>query len=162
MAKRRVHSMNIAFQVYVKNVLCIFLSSIIIGLINIFHFIHDIGTYLSTQFRGEKISQRTYVKLTSYVLFIIIQQYKTVPRPTCLICLAMLCFAIMLYVVRRELQYWYYQRHSLRGHKLPNQSKSLNDPSSTPTRTQEDIISSPYYNRKKTLSVHTLGRLHFF
>ena len=48
------------------------------------------------------------------------------------------------YVVYIVLQYWYiyYQRHSLRGHKLPNQSKSLNDPStSTPTRTQEDIIS---------------------
>ena len=47
LVKRRVHSMNIALQVYVKKVLCIFLSSIIMGLINIFHFIHDVHTYFT-------------------------------------------------------------------------------------------------------------------
>ena len=39
--------MNIALQVYVKKVLCIFLSSIIMGLINIFQFIHDVRTYFT-------------------------------------------------------------------------------------------------------------------
>ena len=78
MVKRRVHMMNIAFQVYVKNVLCIFLSSIIMGLINIFHFIHDVRTYFTFPslegifFSLNNIGSRTSVKLTTIYYYTVV------------------------------------------------------------------------------------------
>ena len=69
--------MNIAFQVYVKNVLCIFLSSIIMGLINIFHFIHDVRTYFTfPSLEGIFFSLNnigsTYVKLTTIYYYTVV------------------------------------------------------------------------------------------
>ena len=71
--------MNIALQVYVKNVLCIFLSSIIMGLINIFHFIHDVHTYFTFPqslegifFSLNNIGSRTYVKLTTIYYYTVV------------------------------------------------------------------------------------------